>query len=124
MTTVCNNNEDLQQALSQIRKLLEGYMSGKVNTDKFIPEYRSLFAVFDPPDIMEKSLSSDDRNQLSAYIKIMGGWFGEYDRLIPRKDDWRYGDWKEPFSWIDTEKYIGWIREILDEAGIILGTAE
>jgi len=105
-------------ALREIRVLLGRFTRGEVEAAEFIPKYRSMFAPFDPPDLVTSDLTDAERTELALYIQFMGGWFGEDDALIPRRADWQYGKDTEPYSWIDEPEYRSWIKRAMADAGV------
>ena len=109
-----------RKALLEIRMLLGRFVRAELEPAEFLPEYRSLFGPFDPPDLTMSGLSQTEQNELSLYIKLMGGWFGEDDGLVPRRADWEYGKDMGAYSWIDGPAYRRWIRVAAAEAGIDL----
>ncbi|MFK7985270.1 MAG: hypothetical protein AB8I08_04495 [Sandaracinaceae bacterium] len=101
-----------KRAFSQMRDLLVRYVAGTVSTADFVPAYRALFAFFDPPE-NGLYLPRHERAELEAMVRVKGGWFGEFEDLIPKDPSWRYGVDTEPYGWIDTAGYRAWIRETL-----------
>ena len=111
-------------ALDKIRHTIDLFVTEKVGVAEFIESYRSLFAPFDPPDLSASGLSEYDRRSLGVFIRLMGGWFGECDDLIPRRDEWVYGESEEPYGWVDEGRYRGWILEELARAGVEVGSGQ
>ncbi len=109
-----------RRALVDIRRLLADFVEDRIEASGFIPKYRSLFAPFDPPDLTTGDLTETERGELSVFLKIMGGWFGEEDALLPRRPNWKYGTDDEPYSWIDGPRYRQWIVDSLAHEGIKL----
>jgi hypothetical protein len=109
-----------RQSLQEIRTLLGKFVRAEIESTYFIPKYKTLFAPFDPPDLVTQDLSKSELIELDLYIEIMGGWFGEKDDLIPKISDWKYGENTLPYSWIDTSSYRKWILSRAAENGIDL----
>lgn len=111
-----------RQALSDLRHLLRSFLDEKLDVVDFLPEYRKLFAPFDPPDLVSKGLSPQELVELETLIEIAGGWFGESEDIhVPRRSDWRYGVDTGAYSWIDVSAYRLRIRELLEQQGLKLG---
>lgn len=98
-------------ALQQMRDMLRQFIRGDLEVAAFVPSYAALFAPFDPPDRTTEELSDEEYADLSLFIRLMGGWFGEYNELIPRNPSWIYGQNDEPYGWIDGPGYREWISE-------------
>ncbi|MEZ4252402.1 MAG: hypothetical protein R3B99_29680 [Polyangiales bacterium] len=110
--------EAKRQALDEIEKWIGLFVRGDIGVAEFLLSYRSMFALFDPPDLSVSGLSVSDRQRLDAFVRLMGGWFGECDHLIPRRDGWVYGVDSEPYGWVDEGLYRGWILEELARVGV------
>ena len=110
--------DEQRRALVEIRRVLADFVRGDSSVAEFVPHYRSLFAPFDPPDLAVRDLTDAEKSEVDVLIQIMGGWFREYDALIPKDPAWRYGTSMEPYSWIDGPAYRSWIRAQLTRAGI------
>jgi len=107
-------------ALGEMRGLLERFIRCEIEPRDFIPAYRQLFAPFDPPDLSTGGLSAEEKTELKLFVLLMGGWFGEYEEEIPKRQDWKYGSDLEPYSWIDGPAYRQWVLKAAEESGIRL----
>jgi hypothetical protein len=96
--------------------MLELFRDGRISAADFVPQYRQLFAPFDPlggPG--ESGLTEGEYGQLLVFVELMGGWFRESDHLIPKRADWRYGVDTKPYSWIDESGYRAWVGQRLKD---------
>lgn len=110
--------EAQREALSRIRALVSRFVNDEIEVAEFLPQCRSLFAPFDPPDLSCAELSEPEREELGLYITVTGGWFGEDDERIPRRHDWVYGVDTSPYSWIDGPAYRRWIVSAASDARV------
>src|SRR4051812_14385545 len=96
-----NDRAVKKDALHKIEDLLREFLQGSIDVAEFVPRYQALFAPFDPPDLSMAELSEEEQSELKVFIRLMGGWFGEENDVIPKRAEWKYGTDTEPFSWID-----------------------
>jgi hypothetical protein len=105
--------DERRRALQRIRETLAEFARGDLSLQTFLPRFKKDLGPFDPPDLSTDGLSDSEKAELTLFIELSGGWFGENQHLIPRRSDWQYGTDTEPFGWIDTQAYRDWIRDSL-----------
>jgi hypothetical protein len=115
-----SSQDPRREALRQLRGTLREFLAERISVADFVPRYGELFAAFDPPDLSVEGLSEGERSELNVYIRLMGGWFGENENVIPKRSEWKYGEDTRPFSWIDEAAYREVIREALRQNDIQL----
>lgn len=115
-----DDKDERRDALHKIKDVLREFLQGHIGVADFVPRYRALFAPFDPPDLSTDDLSEAEQSELKVFIRLMGGWFGEENDIIPKRAEWKYGEDTEPFSWIDGPAYRTVIQEALARAGVRL----
>ncbi len=95
----------LHKALNTYRQNAELYVDGKIEWQEFWESFAEIMAPFDPLDWSLESLSEEQKKEVLFYYEWHGGEFGEFEERIPKNKNWKYGESKELYGWIDMEVY-------------------
>ena len=111
----------VEEAVLRCRELTRSFVIGDLDYAGFREEMARAMGPLDPLDWAVRELSAERAREAEAYVKSLGGQFGEEEERIPRRPEWVYGASDEPYGWVDQEAYRAQLREVFSDV-LRLGT--
>lgn len=105
---------DLPDAVQQLRKLVQEFVSGNLPLEPFMKSVEGILgSIFDPLDEALEELNPADAKFVSKVSHAFGGEFGEVKDMPPKKSDWKNGPEQSNYSWIDVEKFKSHLKSVM-----------